>query len=222
MALPIQPPIQRKLRGARLERNNFRWARLSRSRILFWRSIFPKNGVHFSDLALGYSGAVLLAAFSAGPVPASPAPPAVLSPLRTVPEGDASDAMPLRVQAQAEPPDFRASDVAGPPGRPIPLKIDVPGGTDTEAGKLFIFTGIPQGVTLTPGGNFGDFWAVNASVVKDLAITTPPGFSGSFTVFITRSHNQGNAAKNNKKASLKGYECHHQKWKDHIKLFFNT
>jgi len=196
MALPMQPPIQRMLRSARLEWDDFRWARLSHSRILFWRSIFSKSGVHFSNLALGCSGAVLLAAFSAGPAPASPAPPAVLSPLRTVPEGSASDGMPLRVQAQAEPLDFRVSDIAGPPGRPIPLKIDVPGGIDIEAGKLFIFTGIPQGVMLTPGGNFGDFWAVNASVVKDLAITTPPDFAGSFTVFITRSHYQGNSAKN--------------------------
>jgi len=36
-----------------LERDDFKRTRLSRSRLLFYRSIFPKSGVHFSDLALG-------------------------------------------------------------------------------------------------------------------------------------------------------------------------
>ena len=35
-----------------LARDDFRRTRLSRSRLLFYRSIFPKSGVHFSDLAL--------------------------------------------------------------------------------------------------------------------------------------------------------------------------
>ncbi len=144
---------------------------------------------------LGCSGAILLAALSTGPALASLAPLAAPNPLRTMAENGLPGALPLLVQTQGELLDFRARDVSGPPGRPIPLGIDVLGGTDIESGKLFILSGLPKGVTLTPGGNFGDFWAVNASVVKDLALTAPPNFSGAFTILITRSRNETNTAK---------------------------
>jgi hypothetical protein len=152
----------------------------------------PFRGMH-----LVCSGAVLLAALSAAPSLASLAPLAARNMLQIVLEKGlpgSPGALPLLVKTEGEALDFRARDVAGPPGRPIPLKIDVPDGEDTETGKLFIFSGLPQGVTLNPGGNFGDFWAVNASVVKDLTLTAPPNFSGTFTVLITRSRNQATAA----------------------------
>ena len=44
-------PASDQMRCA-LERDDFRLARLSHSSLLFYRSIFPKSGVHFSDLAL--------------------------------------------------------------------------------------------------------------------------------------------------------------------------
>jgi hypothetical protein len=158
-----------------------------------WLICRPRlRGAHFRR-----PGAVLIAALAAWPAAASVAPVVAPNPLRAG-SGHGQPAtgpVPLIVQVQAEPLDFRARDISGPPGRPIPLKIDVLGGTDTESGKLFIFSGLPQGVTLSPGGNFGDFWAVNASVVKDLTLTAPPDFSGSFTILVTRSRNQATTPK---------------------------
>ncbi len=151
----------------------------------------------FRGAHLGRPGAILIAALTAWPVDASVAPVVAPNPLRAgLGYGQhATGPLPLIVQTQGETLDFRARDISGPPGRPIPLKIDVLSGTDTESGKLFIFSGLPQGVTLSPGGNFGDFWAVNASVVRDLTLTAPPDFSGSFTILITRSRNQATVAR---------------------------
>jgi hypothetical protein len=143
---------------------------------------------------LSCSSAILIAALSASATAASPGGLAAFS-LHAAAGTSGTDAQPLLVQAQAAEADFRARDVSGPPGRAIPLKIDVLGGTDTESGKLFIFSGLPSGVVLSPGGNFGDFWAVNASVVKDLTLTAPPNFAGSFTVTVTRSRSEADAAK---------------------------
>ena len=52
--------------------------------------------------------------------------------------------------------------------------------------QLLIFTGLPQGVKLAPGGNFGRFWAVNSSVVSTLTLTAPEGFSGTFTITVAQ------------------------------------
>jgi len=49
---PIVPINQNVRANCVLARDDFRRTRLSRSRLLFYRSIFPKSGVHFSDLAL--------------------------------------------------------------------------------------------------------------------------------------------------------------------------
>jgi hypothetical protein len=98
------------------------------------------------------------------------------------------------VLAQAQPANFKASNISGPAGKPIPLKIDMLGAGEKDSGQLFVFTGLPDGVTLHPGGNFGDFWAVNASVIDELALTAPPEFSGTFTIWITRGRKQENTA----------------------------
>jgi hypothetical protein len=90
---------------------------------------------------------------------------------------------------------FRAQDASGLPGRPIPLRIEPLEGGGQGGGHLFIFTGLPEGVTLNPGGNFGDFWAVNASVIKDLTLTAPADFSGSFKIWITRSRERSATAR---------------------------
>jgi hypothetical protein len=57
---------------------------------------------------------------------------------------------------------------------------------DSSADQLFIITGIPEGFTLSPGGYFGKFWAVNPKVLPALTLTAPQGFAGSFIVSIVR------------------------------------
>jgi hypothetical protein len=99
------------------------------------------------------------------------------------------------IPAQAgESTEFHAHDVSGPAGRPLPFKIEFTEDGNQTGGQLFLFTGLPQGVTLSPGGNFGDFWAVNAGVIKDLTLTAPKDYSGSFKIWITRSRNQSTTA----------------------------
>ncbi len=123
------------------------------------------------------------------------APPPALKPLIAVLEADRPQAPVTLVQATGEAATFKASNASGPAGQPIPLKVDPLGTDNEEDGQLFVFTGLPAGVTLHPGGNFGDFWAVNASVISDLTLITPSDFSGTFTVWITRSRKETNSAK---------------------------
>lgn len=98
------------------------------------------------------------------------------------------------VQAQAELTDFTAEDISGAPGEPIPVKIAL-GSNDQNAGQLFLFTGIPEGVKLSPGGYFGDFWAVTAKDLPALTLTAPDNFSGTFQVKITRTRSQSISAR---------------------------
>jgi hypothetical protein len=138
-------------------------------------------------------GAVLWALWGA----AANAYPALPALWQSQPEGARADPRrPLTIlaQAQSEPASFRASNASGAAGRAIPLNIEILGPTDKSAGQLFVFSGLPKGVTLQPGGFFGDFWAVNASVIDELTLTAPASFSGSFTVWITRSRNQAGTA----------------------------
>jgi hypothetical protein len=150
----------------------------------------PASFSAIRDIGLSCSVAALLAMSG----PASAAQPPGLQ-LIGGPDGNLRRPRAMLVQAQAEAADFKAADVKGPSGRPIPLKIEAAGSAEKNANQLFIFTGLPEGVTLSPGGNFGDFWAVNASVINDLELTAPPGFSGTFTMWITRSRDQGNSAR---------------------------
>jgi hypothetical protein len=88
----------------------------------------------------------------------------------------------IRIQDQLA--ELRVANIEGSPGRPIPLNIKVL--NDSTADQLFIITGIPEGFTLSPGGYFGKFWAVNPKVLPSLTLTAPQGFSGSFEVSIVR------------------------------------
>jgi len=108
---------------------------------------------------------------------------------------DPIHAFSLLLRVQNEPADFRVGDVTGSAGRPIPINIDVLQPGDKEAGQLFIFTGLPEGAKLNPGGKFGDFWAVNADVIENLTLITPENFAGSFTVKITRTRNESTSAR---------------------------
>ncbi len=142
------------------------------------------------DACVAVCAAALMAIWAA-PASASSAPPAVFGSVLTWADADPQrrPSM-LFVQAQGDPVTFQASDISGSAGRPIPLNIEMLGTPDKSSGQLFIFSGLPKGVTLQPGGFFGDFWAVNASVIHDLTLTAPLGFSGTFTIWITRSRNQ--------------------------------
>jgi hypothetical protein len=141
------------------------------------------------------SGALVIGALSAGSVVAAPAPLTLPNLLHALAETETVLGAPLLIKTQGAALDFHARDVSGPAGRPIPLKIDLLGGTDTESGKLFIFSGLPAGVVLSPGGNVGDFWAVNAGVIKDLTLTAPQDFSGTFSLTITRARSETDGAK---------------------------
>jgi hypothetical protein len=99
----------------------------------------------------------------------------------------------ISVQAKQNQPNFKVRDVSGLAGQPIPITIETADILEEDSGQLFIFSGIPSGVKLSPGGDLGDFWAVNASVIKSLTLTAPDGFSGTFTVRITRSNNQASS-----------------------------
>jgi hypothetical protein len=90
----------------------------------------------------------------------------------------------LLLLAQAQRLEVKVDDIDGPPGQPIPLNIKVTKGSGGD--QLFILTGIPEGISLNPGGFFGKFWAVNSKVMSALTLTAPEGYSGSFTVSIVR------------------------------------
>lgn len=115
------------------------------------------------------------------------ASPALAGAARSVEAGletakSAVAAGPTPIQNQLS--ELRVSNIEGSPGRPIPLKIELL--NDSTAEQLFIITGIPEGFTLSPGGYFGKFWAVNPKVLPSLTLTAPQGFSGSFQVSIVR------------------------------------
>jgi hypothetical protein len=138
------------------------------------------------------SGLILLACSGAAALAFPPLLTAT-APLPIV-VGQRAEQSSLILAQAAESADFHAYDVSGPAGRPLPFKIEFVEDGNQTGGQLFIFTGLPPGVTLSPGGNFGDFWAVNAGVIKDLTLTAPKDFSGSFKIWITRSRSQSATA----------------------------
>ncbi len=107
-------------------------------------------------------------------------------------EVTAPDRSPVLVRARQQLAELKVDDVEGPPGSPIPLNIEVLNAD--AADQLYILTGIPEGVSLNPGGNFGKFWAVNPKVMSTLALTAPPGFAGSFTVSVVRRSDGSDSA----------------------------
>jgi hypothetical protein len=83
--------------------------------------------------------------------------------------------------------EFRVQDIAGPAGIPIPIEIEVSDSEENAGGRLFIFSGLPKGVKLDPGGDLGLFWAVNSNVFDRLTLLAPEGFRGSFEVEVTQT-----------------------------------
>jgi hypothetical protein len=158
--------------------------------------MFDKPAGSVGDCLLrGFSLAWLGAAMvtlSAMPGRASALPASLKAPAEAF--DDRRGALILPVQAKTQAIDFKASNVAGAAGRPLPVKIEILESGDKPSGQLFIFTGLPEGVRLSPGGNFGEFWAVNAAVIKDLTLIAPAGYKGVFTVWITRSRDKAKTA----------------------------
>ncbi len=93
----------------------------------------------------------------------------------------------LVIQVQSGSGQISISDISGPPGQPIPLSIQFDDAGVPPSGKLFIFSGVPEGVKLEPGGNFGQFWAVNSQVFDKLTLTAPEGIEGSFRIQVTQT-----------------------------------
>lgn len=93
----------------------------------------------------------------------------------------------LIIHVQSGGGQISISDISGPPGQPIPLSISFDDSDVPPTGKLFIFSGVPEGVRLEPGGNFGQFWAVNSQVFDKLTLTAPAGIQGSFRIKVTQT-----------------------------------
>jgi hypothetical protein len=83
--------------------------------------------------------------------------------------------------------EFYIEDIVGTAGDPIPLNIEVSKSEKDSGGRLFIFSGIPNGVELSPGGNLGLFWAVNSNAFDRLTLLAPDGFEGSFEIEVTQT-----------------------------------
>ena len=105
-------------------------------------------------------------------------------PLPAVVAANEPDRLTVLAQAQKPPAELRTADIFGQPGRPVSLNIGVLNASTAD--QLYIFTGIPEGFTLNPGGYVGKFWAVNSKVLSSLTLTAPDGFTGSFTVSVAR------------------------------------
>ena len=144
-----------------------------------------------SGSAAACFGAAMLA-FAALPGWASASPASLKVPAASAYPRHGAHIVP--VQAKTRTDDFRAGNIVGAAGRPLPVKIEMLEGGGKPSGQLFVFTGLPEGVRLSPGGNFGEFWAVNAAVIKDLTLTAPADYKGTFTVWITRSREKGKPA----------------------------
>jgi hypothetical protein len=140
-----------------------------------------------------FCGAALVAFSGVPSFALLPSPTPQMNSLPPVIEAGVQQPPVVLAQAQGKPATFRVSDLSGPASQPLPLNIDLLD-AEKDSGQLFIFSGLPRGVTLKPGGYFGDFWAVNANVIHQVKLTAPPGFSGSFTIWITRGRGEATDA----------------------------
>lgn len=99
-------------------------------------------------------------------------------------------------KVRARTANFQVQDVLGYSGQPIPVEIELDQALSSDPnGQLFIFSGIPSEVKLNPGGDFGQFWAVNSNALSELMFLAPEGFSGSFEVTVTQTGTSPNDPK---------------------------
>lgn len=82
--------------------------------------------------------------------------------------------------AAAEKLEIVAGSVSGRTDQPIPLALSVP---QSDRERFVRIDGLPEGVKLSAGVDTGNgSWLLSADRANDLALTSPDGFSGVFTL----------------------------------------
>lgn len=142
------------------------------------KAVLPPS--HSINSPLAY-GAILCIVISAGPASQTvhANPTTLLKPL--------SNPTATIVRPVASSVEFHVQDIEGPAGVPLPLTINVSKSEEDKGGRLYIFTGIPKGVKLKPGGDLGLFWAVNSNAFDRLTLLAPEGFLGTFQIEVTQT-----------------------------------
>lgn len=87
---------------------------------------------------------------------------------------------------------FAVQDIAGPAGKPLPVRVALP----PENGDLFrvlMFRGMPEDVTLNQGVEIGEAYAVSPDQLDGLALVTPEDFDGQFQFDVIYVHGTGNS-----------------------------
>jgi hypothetical protein len=89
----------------------------------------------------------------------------------------------------AQQEDFRVEEISSPSGISIPIVITFPKDLQQTAnrGPVFLmFKGLPPEITLSAGFRVGhDAWAVAVNDVPNLAMSSPPGYQGSYRLAVT-------------------------------------
>lgn len=98
---------------------------------------------------------------------------------------------PARIRL-AEQSGFAVQDISGPPGEPLPVRVNLP----PEEGDLFrvvMFRGLPEGAKLTEGVALDEAWAVSPEQLEGLALVAPEDFSGTFQLDVIYIHGKGDS-----------------------------
>ncbi len=102
------------------------------------------------------------------------------------------EAMGLQPIVLAQQNGFSVADVAGPPDKPLPLKINLP----PENGDLFrvlMVRGLPEAFELTAGVSLDDAWALSPSEAPRVALVAPPDYAGEFSLEVLFIRGNGEA-----------------------------
>ena len=84
---------------------------------------------------------------------------------------------------------FRVEEISSPSGTSIPIVITFPKDLQQTAGSgpvFLMFKGLPPEITLSAGFRVrDDAWAVSVNDVPNLAMSSPPGYQGSYRLSVT-------------------------------------
>jgi len=144
------------------------------------------------SVAYAVAGVCLVGALSLG-VPAAAAA-AVLDHVTSLPAPAVQRAVETRarIHLAQQSGGFSVQDIAGPAGKPLPIRVALP----PENGDLFrvlMFRGMPENVTLNRGVEIGEAYAVSPEQLDGLALVTPEGFGGQFQLDVIYVHGTGNS-----------------------------
>lgn len=92
--------------------------------------------------------------------------------------------------AQRSGDSFEIEDIAGPPGKPIPITVKLPPDSG-DLVRVLIFRGLPNQIKLTAGSSLDDAWAVSPADISDLALVAPDGYEGEFSLEVLFIHGEG-------------------------------